>query len=524
MSTRHPSPTPAGVSRAGVPRERTQALNAAPLRPERDHVLYWMVAARRSRSNFGLQRAVELAQELGKPLLVLEALRHDYRWASPRLHRFVLDGMADNRAAFARAKVGYHAYVEPRPGAGQGLVEALAARAAAVVTDYFPCFFLPRMIKRTAARLDVHTEWVDGNGLFPLGLTPHAFTRAYSLRRFLQKELVPQLEKGPIAEPLGALATKPAAKLAQLTAKELERWPAAPEAWLAHGATLDHLQLGCDVPIAPTTGGPVAGEAVLTRFMSERFARYGTERNEPQDEVASGLSPYLHFGHVSVHEVFERVASHEDWSPERAAKKATGSKEGWWGMGANAESFIDELVTWRELGYADCHHRPNEYWKYESLPDWARATLEKHERDPRAHVYSLEEFAAGATHDPLWNAAQGQLRTEGRIHNYLRMLWGKKILEWTKSPREALEILIELNNRYALDGRDPNSYSGLFWCLGRYDRAWGPERDVYGTIRYMSSDNTARKVHVKEYVAKYTGGGKVKGKGAEKTKGGALFD
>jgi deoxyribodipyrimidine photo-lyase len=512
--------------RLHVPPERRQPLNTAPTRPERDHVLYWMVAARRSRSNFGLQRAAELAAELGKPLLVLEALRHDYRWASPRLHRFVLDGMADNRAAFARAKVGYHAYVEPRAGAGAGLVEALAARAAAVVTDYFPCFFLPRMAKRTAARLDVHTEWVDGNGLFPLGLTPQAFTRAYSLRRFLQKELAPHLEKGPALEPLAVLDTS---KRAQLTPEELKRWPAAPDAWLAHGAALDHLQLAGDVPIAPTTGGPIAGAAVLERFMAERFARYGTERNEPQDEVASGLSPYLHFGHVSVHDVFERVASHEHWSPERLAKKANGAKEGWWGMGANAESFLDELVTWRELGYADCHHRPNEYWKYESLPDWARATLEKHASDARTHVYSLDEFAAGATHDPLWNAAQGQLRTEGRIHNYLRMLWGKKILEWTRSPREALEILIELNNRYALDGRNPNSYSGLFWCLGRYDRAWGPEREVYGTIRYMSSDNTARKVHVKEYVAKYAGaaGGaqkKGKGNGKRNDAGAALFD
>jgi deoxyribodipyrimidine photo-lyase len=487
-----------------VPSERCQVLNQAPLRPERDHVLYWMVAARRTGWNFGLQRAVELANELGKPLLVLEALRHDHRWASPRLHRFVLDGMHDNRAACERARVAHHAYVEPSPGAGAGLVEALAARAAAVVSDYFPCFFLPRMVKRTAARLDVRTEWVDGNGLFPLGLTPQAFTRAYSLRRFLQKELAPHLERGPVPEPLALLDTT---RRADLTVEERARWPAAPAEWLAHGASLAHLRLAGDVPAAPATGGPRAAAAVLTRFLTERFERYGTERNEPQDEVASGLSPYLHFGHVSVHEVFERVASREDWSPDRLAPKATGSKEGWWGMGANAESFLDELVTWRELGFVDCHHRPTSYWKYESLPDWARATLAAHAGDRREHVYTLDQFASGATHDPLWNAAQGQLRTEGRIHNYLRMLWGKKVLEWTRSPEEALEVLIELNNRYALDGRNPNSYSGIFWCLGRYDRAWGPEREVYGTIRYMSSANTARKVRVKEYVARHAGGG-----------------
>ena len=137
------------------------------------------------------------------------------------------------------------------------------------------------------------------------------------------------------------------------------------------------------------------------------------------------------------------------------------------------------------------------------MPDWARITLEEHAKDRREHLYSLEEFAESRTHDRLWNAAQGQLRTEGRIHNYLRMLWGKKVFEWTESPSQALEFLIELNNRYALDGRDPNSYSGIFWCLGRYDRAWGPVRQVYGKIRYMSSDNTRRKVRVNDYMDRY---------------------
>lgn len=129
--------------------------------------------------------------------------------------------------------------------------------------------------------------------------------------------------------------------------------------------------------------------------------------------------------------------------------------------------------------------------------------MKDHARDEREHLYSLEEFAAGKTYDPLWNAAQMQLVREGRLHNYLRMLWGKKILEWSKSPKEALANLIELNNKYALDGRDPNSYSGIFWCLGRYDRPWAPERPTYGQIRYMSSANTARKLSVKNYIRKY---------------------
>ena len=179
-----------------------------------------------------------------------------------------------------------------------------------------------------------------------------------------------------------------------------------------------------------------------------------------------------------------------------------GRREGFWGLSAPAEAFVDQLVTWRELGYNRCALDPD-HDRYETLPDWARATLDEHAADPRPHLYDLAAFERAETHDPLWNAAQNQLVREGRIHNYLRMLWGKKVLEWSRSPREALAILIELNNRYALDGRNPNSYSGIFWIFGRYDRPWGPERPIFGKVRYMTSANTARKVRVVEYVERY---------------------
>jgi deoxyribodipyrimidine photo-lyase len=193
---------------------------------------------------------------------------------------------------------------------------------------------------------------------------------------------------------------------------------------------------------------------------------------------------------------------HDDWSPAHIADKATGSSSGWWGASDEVEAFLDELITWREVGYNMTWQR-DDYDQYESLPDWAQKTLADHARDPREHIYSLDQFEAAATHDPLWNAAQMQLVREGRIHNYLRMVWGKKILQWSPRPEEALETMIELNNKYALDGRDPNSYSGIFWCLGRYDRAWGPERPIFGKVRYMSSANTARKVRVKTYIEDY---------------------
>jgi deoxyribodipyrimidine photo-lyase len=172
-------------------------------------------------------------------------------------------------------------------------------------------------------------------------------------------------------------------------------------------------------------------------------------------------------------------------------------------MSAAAEAFLDQLVTWRELGFNACARDPG-YALYESVPAWARATLEQHAADARAHLYSAAEFERAGTHDPLWNAAQRQLMREGRIHTYLRMLWGKKILEWSSSPREALDVMLDLNNKYALDGRDPNSYSGILWVLGKYDRPWGPARPVFGSVRYMSSENTARKLHVKGYLERYS--------------------
>jgi deoxyribodipyrimidine photo-lyase len=205
---------------------------------------------------------------------------------------------------------------------------------------------------------------------------------------------------------------------------------------------------------------------------------------------------------VGAHQAIAAVWEAEAWHPGRLAPKPTGSKAGWWGASEAAEAFLDELVTWREVGFNVARTLPH-HDRYESLPAWAKATLAKHASDPRPHCYDRATLEAAETHDPIWNAAQRQLLREGKIHNYMRMLWGKKVLEWSASPEEALETLLELNDRWALDGRDPNSVSGVTWCLGRFDRAWGPERSIFGTIRYMSSDNTARKLDIKPYLARY---------------------
>ncbi len=477
-----------------VPALRVTPLNQHPVRAGA-HVLYWMIAARRTRSNFGLQRALWHATQLGRPLVVLEPLRSGHRWASARSHAFVLQGMRDNQAAFDAAGVAYHPYVEREVGDGSGLLAALARDAAVVVTDEFPCFFYPRMLAAAGARLDVRVEVVDGNGLLPLRATPRAFPTAYGFRRHLQRSLAPHLQQFPVDDPLARVGVAAGARVHGEIAR---RWPAASAAMLQGDAS--SLPVDQSVGPAPVTGGARAAQVKLERFFEDRLHRYRDDRSHPDRDAASGLSAWLHFGHIGVHDIVGQLMEQQDWSPDRLGDQVTGWRHGWWGMSEAAESFLDELVTWRELSFAFCHHRPTDYDRYSGLPKWARKTLAEHAEDEREHVYSVDAFAAAQTHDPVWNAAQNQLRSEGRIHNALRMLWGKKVLEWTASPQEAAEVLIELNNRYALDGRDPNSYSGIFWTLGRFDRAWGPERPIFGKVRYMSSASARRKWRMREYL------------------------
>jgi deoxyribodipyrimidine photo-lyase len=252
----------------------------------------------------------------------------------------------------------------------------------------------------------------------------------------------------------------------------------------------------------PRRGGATTALALWRAFLAEKLARYGEDAKHPDREATSGLSPYLHFGHIAAHQMVSELLAAERWTPERLAPRAHGKRAGWWGVSPAAEAFLEQLVTWRELGFTTCRHLAG-YDRYESLPAWARRTLEKHERDPRPYLYDQAALESARTHDPIWNAAQSQLVREGVMHNSLRMLWAKKILEWTSTPRQALEIALHLNNQYGLDGRDPNSYSGVFWAFGRYDRPWGPERPVFGTVRYMTSASMARKLRLAATVARF---------------------
>ncbi|MCB2189677.1 MAG: deoxyribodipyrimidine photolyase [Deltaproteobacteria bacterium] len=484
-----------------VPALRLRGANQAPVNPRGDYVLYWMTAARRLGWNYGLARAVEACREFGRPLLVLEALRAAYLHASPRLSAFALEGMAVNARALAARGVSALAYVEPVAGEGKGQLAALAARAVLVVADEFPAFFLPRMLAAAARQVPVRLEVVDSGGLLPLAAAPRAFRAAVHFRRWAQGELPRHLASPPPADPLAAYQGGPA----EIPGEVLRRWPPTPAERLGRAALAGLPLPTSPAPVAGVRGGEDAATARLSAFLATGLDAYHQERNQPRPGATSGLSPYLHWGHLSPWAVLDALLSREGRRLDTMSfPRPTGQREGWWGLSPGAEAFLEQLVTWRELGFNFCRFHPGDYAAYDSLPAWARETLAAHAADRREHVYAPAELEAAATHDPVWNAAQGQLLREGMIYGYLRMLWGKKILEWSASPATAWEVLVQLNDKYALDGRDPNSYNGLAWVLGRYDRPFA-ERPVVGKLRWLSSARTRQKLDLDPYLAAFGG-------------------
>ncbi len=478
---------------SSVPLSRVQSLNDKPVRGSGEFVLYWMTSARRPRYNFGLQHAVDLAAGLRRPLVVLEALRCDYPWASDRFHAFVIDGMRANARAFEGTAVRYVPYVEPARGAGRGLIAALGERACAVVTDWYPTFFLPRMHAAAAGQLRVRLETVDSNTLIPAAVHGRAFPTARGYRAFVQRELRAHLAQFPVEKPAAALTgspfTLPRAITGRWTPADLDR--------------LDLSRLPIDHSVAPVEarGGCDSASDTLRRFIRGRLASYLDDGNHPDADATSHLSPYLHFGHISAHEVFSAIMTHERWTTRRLSPRGGGAREGWWNVSPSAEAFLDQLVVWRELAFNGSAWTPG-FERYDTLPAWARATLEAHLGDPRPHLYDAETLERARTGDEVWNAAQRQLVTDGWFHGYMRMLWGKKILEWCADPATALARMEHLMNRYSLDGRDPVSYASFGWVLGRYDRPW-PEHEVYGTVRCMTSGSAKRKLRLREYLRKY---------------------
>src|SRR6056297_156957 len=467
--------------------------------PDGDYVLYWMQINRRFHYNYALEYAVGWANKLGKPLLILEAFSCDYPWATDRSHTFMMQGMKEHLDYAESQNLNYLSFVEEEPGQYDRLLKDLASKASVLITDEYPVFIMKERNDKYPKILNIPYISVDSNGLIPLGLTEKDPYSAYFFRKIMQKNFLECYTHPPNQNPLDDLENN---QKVELPEDFKRKYPSAEGALSNKAAFISDLPIRHDISVLDRHGTRQAALGKLGQFINYGLLEYDEKRNDPDENKTSGLSPWLHFGKISEYEIVKAVLDHQPkgWDLDNISFNG-GSTGGFFNGDPNIDGFLDEVITWREVGFHFAHHRPD-YAEFESLPDWALKTLKKHASDPREYVYSFEELEHSKTHDEIWNAAQTQLREEGIIHNYLRMLWGKKVIEWTPDYETAAQYLIDLNNTYAIDGRDPNSYSGIFWCLGRFDRAW-QERPIFGKLRYMTSDSTRKKVKLKQYLDTY---------------------
>jgi deoxyribodipyrimidine photo-lyase len=467
--------------------------------PDGEYVLYWMQINRRFHYNFALEYAIGWANKLDKPLLILEAFSCDYPWATDRSHTFMMQGMKEHLDYATDQDLNYVSFVEEKPGQYEKLLKDLASKASLLVTDEYPVFIMRKRNEEYPKQMEIPYITVDSNGLIPLGLTDKDPYSAYFFRKIMQKNFIEAYTNPPKKEPLEELE-----KRARIDIPEefLQNIPDAEKALNDIPEFISKLDIDHSVQPIDWKGGRSAALGMMGQFIKDGLKVYDEKRNDPDEEKTSHLSPWLHFGKISEYEIVKAVLDHqpEGWDLNKITFNK-GSTGGFFNGDPNVDGFLDEVITWREVGFHFAHHRPD-YDQVDSLPDWVQKTMEEHRDDPREWIYSYDELKNSQTHDEIWNAAQTQLREEGIIHNYLRMLWGKKVIEWTPDYKTAAQYLIDLNNTYAIDGRDPNSYSGIFWCLGRFDRAW-QERPIFGKLRYMTSDSTRKKVKLKQYLKRY---------------------
>ncbi len=449
--------------------ERVVQLNDKPINANARYVLYWMQMFKRTTHNHALTWATRKANELKLPLVVYEGLKYYYPWASDRIHTFILEGVDQKRQEFERLGIRYIFYLQKDESSPKNTVAKLAKDAALIVTDDFPCFIIPEHNARIGQRADVAVHTVDSNGVIPMSKFDKEEYAAYTIRPKINK-LLPNYLK-PFAE-----ETVDKSSLSIDIDAEFETF-------VTDGSIPD-LVAGCDIdhavkPSPIYRGGTANGRKRLADFVETILPEYYTARNKPERDGSSRLSAYLHFGFLSSLEIALAVKNSE--APE-----------------ASKEAYLEELIVRRELSYNMTRHNPN-YDSLKALPAWVHKTMRAHSSDQRAFDYSLEQLEAGETHDELWNAAQREMLATGEMHNYVRMLWGKNVIAWTSSYEVAFETLVHLNNKYCLDGRNPNSYAGILWCFGKHDRPW-MERPVFGQMRYMTSGSTGKKFDSKKYI------------------------
>ncbi|MCS7026041.1 MAG: deoxyribodipyrimidine photo-lyase [Bryobacteraceae bacterium] len=448
--------------------ERVRYLNDRAPRSKARYVLYWSQMNRRVDCNHALSYAAEVANRCKLPLLVYEAITCSYPYANDRLHTFMLEAVPETERRLKAKGIGYVFYLRRRHQDANNQLYCLAQRAAAVITDDYPTFIARRHNQSVPSKLDIPYCVVDSSCIVPMSLLDKREYAAYTIRPKIHRLLPQYLKPAPEVRVDRPWEDKLPEFHTTVTEDNI--------AQLVASCEIDHSVK----PSISFRGGRLMAEKHLQYFVENKLRRYAKERNEPSAHATSDLSPYLHFGQIHALEVALAV---REWAIRHHLI---------------ADEFLEELIVRRELAFNFARHVENPE-SFDALPDWARTTIEKHDHDRRNYVYTREQFERAETHDPLWNATQKEMLLRGKVHGYYRMYWGKKIIEWSPSHEEALRTMIYLHDRYALDGRDPNTYTNILWCFGLHDRPW-PERPVFGTLRYMSYDGMRRKTNVEAYL------------------------
>jgi deoxyribodipyrimidine photo-lyase len=441
-----------------IQKERIEILNDKSIRKGR-YILYWMQASQRAEYNHALEYAILKSNELRQPVVVFFGITDHFPEGNERHYAFMLEGLRGVKHGLE--KRGIQLVIQhrsPELGAVQ-----MAKGASLVVSDRGYLKIQKVWRSYAAERMDCPLIQVESDVVVPVKeASPKEEYAAATIRpkihRKLKHFLVPLKETKPVLDSLSL--TFDSFKI-----EDVDK-------------TLSKLQIDRTVKkVSALHGGTEEARKHLDVFVDEKLDHYAELRNDPTLDYLSLMSPYLHFGQISPLFIALRV------SRTRSPGK---------------EAYLEELIVRRELSINFVFYN-DRYDSFVSVPSWARKSLEGHQKDKRAYLYSRQEFEEGRTHDPYWNAAQKEMVLRGKMHGYMRMYWGKKILEWSQGPEEAFGTALYLNNKYELDGRDPNGFAGVAWCFGKHDRPWG-EREVFGNIRYMNEGGLKRKFDAHRYV------------------------
>jgi deoxyribodipyrimidine photo-lyase len=446
-----------------IQEERVRRLNEKEI-AEGEYVLYWMQEAQRAEYNHALEYAVQRANDRSQRLLVVFGLMADYPEANLRHYAFLLEGLQDVKDGLKERNIKFVVH----RGSPEEVALDAGKNASLIVCDMSYLRLQKEWREKVAEEADCAVVQVETEVVVPVEL-------ASDKREHAARTLRPKIQEHLDEFLVGLEPTTVEKQSLNMQADGLDLSDA--------GEILDNMEL--DRSVEPLShlyrGGTSEAKKILEHFLESRLGTYVEHRNQPQTDDVSHMSKYLHYGHISAIHVALKI---QDANPPQE----------------DLDSYLEELIIRRELSMNFCHYTPD-YDKFSCLPNWAKETLEEHKDDSREYLYAREQLENAETHDEYWNAAMNEMRYTGYMHNYMRMYWGKKILEWSETPKEAYETMLYLNNKYFVDGRDPNSYANVAWVFGQHDRGW-QERDVFGKVRYMSAGGLERKAKPREYVEK----------------------